>query len=338
MLFKTTTLFSTLKSKDRTTSEKIEILKDKVKKFLLGSNDKNGFLVQIVVYVLLICIGFVYLYPLLYMFITSMKSLSDILDSSVRWIPTKFYINNYRQAFMVLKFRSTMMSSLYISLVPTLCQVFTSSLVGYGFARYNFKGKKILMALMIFTFVMPPQITMMPTYVLFTELKLIGTIGAFLYPALLGQGIRSAIFILIFYSFYKQTPKALYEAAQIDGAGHIACYLKIAIPTAVPAIIVAFLFSFVWYWNETYLVSLYLASPGMAGRTTLTNIQIALRQFEASYNTIYPVTQNANGPNRINEAIEMAGTIISILPLLITYFFFQKHFVESVDRTGITGE
>ena len=329
-------IVATIKNKEITKLQKTHILKEKFKKILFGSNDRKGILSMAIVYALLICIGFVYLYPLLYMFVTSMKPLSDLLDTSIKWIPSKIYINNYIQAMSVMSFKSTILDSFYVALVPTICQVIVCALVGYGFARYEFKGKNVFIVLIVFTLVIPPQITMMPTYVLFSDLHLIGSIKAFILPAMLGQGLKSAIFILIYYQFFRQTPKALYEAAEIDGAGHLSCFFKIAIPTAIPAIIVVFLFSFVWHWNESYLTALYLSNSGLGGSQGLSTILLQLKQFETNYSKIYPATSNS--PNRINEAIQMAGTIISIAPLLITYFVLQRHFVESIDNTGITGE
>ncbi|MBN2220907.1 MAG: carbohydrate ABC transporter permease [Vallitaleaceae bacterium] len=325
-----------LKSEAFSREEKIDILKERAKKKLLGSKDKTGILINLVKYVLLISIGFVYLYPLLYMFITSFMSLDDLLDTSVKWIPSKMYLKNFKDALMVMDFKTNIWKSLYIPIVPTLIQVAVCAVVGYGFARYRFFGKNIFMALMLFTFILPPQVTMMPTYVLYTDLKFLGSMKAFVIPALLGQGFKSAIFILIYYQFFKQIPKSLLEAAQIDGAGHWKSFFRIALPSAVPAIIVVFLFSFIWYYNETYLVALYLNNSGLKGGSKLTTLLIELQNFEQSYSTIYPATENT--VNRLNEAIRMAGTMVSIAPLLAIYALLQKHFVESVDRTGITGE
>ena len=324
-----------LQNKELTKAEKQVAIKDRTRRIFLGSKNKDGILLQIVVYTLLICIGFVYLYPLLYMAVTSFMSLEDLLDAAVRWIPTKLYLKNYKDAYYALKFKTTLWNSFYVSLIPTICQVVICASVGYGFARYDFRGKKILMALMIFTFIIPPQILMMPTYVLYTDMKLIGSMKAFVLPAVLGQGFKSAIFILIYYQFFKQIPKSLIEAAYIDGAGHFRSFFRIAIPSAIPAIIVVFLFSFVWYWNETYLVTLYLGGPNR-GTSGISTILIELQNFQSNYEQLYPVT--ANTPDRINEAIRMAGTMISIAPLLMIYFSLQNYFVESVDRTGITGE
>ena len=156
--------------------------------------------------------------------------------------------------------------------------------------------------------------------------------SAFVLPALFGQGIRSAIFIMIFYQFFNMIPKALDEAAEIDGASPFKIFYRIALPLALPAIIVAFLFSFVWYWNETYLTSLYMSSA----RT----LPIQLSRFAASFREMFPESfqPDAGFVDTLNEAIYMAGTLISILPLLIFYFILQRWFVEGVDRSGITGE
>lgn len=306
----------------------------KFKKRLLGTNDKQGFLIQGIVYLLLITIGFIYIYPLIYMLSTSFKSLSDLLDTSIQWLPSSFYTGNYKQAFTVMNIKESLLGSIVISLVPTVFQVISTGLVGYGFARYEFPFKKILMGLMIFSFIVPPQILMMPTYVLYNDLGLLGSLNAFTIPALLGQGIKSTVFVLIYYQFFRQTPTSLYEAAEVDGASEWTSFFKIGIPMAVPAIIIVFLFSFVWYWNETYLVNLYLGnnSGGRSWTTMLTQLQ----QFQSNYEAIYPV--NEAGTGKLNEGITMAGTMITLIPLLITYFFLQNYFVESVDRSGITGE
>jgi len=332
-----TSISNILKNNRWSLDEKIILLREKIRKFFLGSKEDSGFFVKLIVYTLLICIGFVYLYPILYMFITSMMPLEDLLDTSVRWIPSTFYVDNYIEAWKVMRYSKAILDSFYMAGVPTICQVVVCSLVGYGFARYNFRGKRLFMALMIFTFIIPPQIIMMPTYVLYNDLGILGSMKAFVLPAILGQGFKSAIFILIYYRFFSQIPQALFEAAEIDGAGHLGSYFKIAIPAAIPAIIIVAIFSFVWYWNETYLVRLYLiGKEGIGAQTSLTTVLLELRRFEHNYNALYPVTQNV--PNRINEAKKMAGTVLSILPLLIMYFLLQKQFVESVDRTGITGE
>ena len=300
---------------------------------MFGSKEKEGAGKQIVVYGLLICIGFVYLYPILYMFSYSFMNRDDLLDSSVKWIPSTFYLQKYIDAAKSMSFWSSLLKGILIAGLPTLCNVLICMLVGYGFARFEFKGKKILMALLIFSYILPSQVTMIPTYVLYNNTGILGTIWAFVLPAVFGNGLNAPIFILIFYQFFKQVPKVLIEAAQIDGAGYLKSFIKIAVPSAAPAILTVFLFSFVWYWNESYLTELYV--QGLSTKSIWVNLVVQLKNFDASFNTLATTGDTATS---LNECVRMAATALSILPLLIMYFFLQKHFVESIDRTGITGE
>jgi len=314
----------------------IELTKEKAVKFLMGTNEKQGFIMALFRYFLLIIIGFIYLYPLLYMISTSLMPLDDLLDVSINWIPSEFYINNYINAAKAMDLFNSLVDSIILALLPTVIQVCSCAVIGYGFARFDFKGKKIMMLILIFSFIIPSQVTMMPTYVLYTNLGLVGSLNAFNLPALLGQGLNSQIFILIFYQFFKQMPQSILEAAQIDGAGHIKTFLKIGLPSAAPAILVIFLFSFVWYWNESYLTSVYIAAIGTKKANNWTSLVVELKNFQDVY-AQYNQYNQVKLPN-INESIKMAGTFLTILPLLIIYAFCQKYFIESVDRTGITGE
>ena len=308
--------------------------KDKIHRFLFGSKEKEGFLKQLLVYALLICIGFIYLYPILYMLSSSLMTLDDLLDSSINWIPSSINIANYVQAAGSMDFWKSLGLSVIIAGAPTLLNVISCSIVGYGLARFEFPGKKIIMGIIIFSFILPSQVTMIPTYVLYNNIKILGSLWAFVVPAALAQGINASIFILIFYQFFKQVPKVLIEAASIDGAGYFKSFLRISLPSAGPAILTVFLFSFVWYWNESYLTRMYVA--GVMQETEWTTLVVQLQKFQANYNE-YAQTA-ASGAVTLNESISMAGTMLSILPVLIMYFVLQRYFIESIDRVGITGE
>lgn len=313
--------------------------KDYYKKKFLGSNEKRGILMGIVVYVLLITIAFIYLYPVLYMFSRSLMTKNDLLDASAKWIPSQITGQNYSDAIATLDYWNSLWKNIQLALIPTLCQVFVCSLVGYGFARYNFPGKLFWMGILILSFLLPTQTTATPNYLVFQNLKMIdGSLKPFIVTAILGQGFKSVLCILIFYNFHRQVPQSLIEAAEIDGAGHIGAYFKIAIPLSTAAIICVTLFSFVWYWNETYLIRTYLGY-GATRDAGLTTLMIELQKFEDSYNVTFDArASSVTSTNKLNDAIKMAGTMLSVAPLMIMYFFLQKQFVESVDRAGITGE
>ncbi len=285
------------------------------------------------IYGLLICIGFVYLYPMLYMFSTSFMNRDDLLDTSVKWLPSSLYMQNYIDAAKSMNFWPTLLKGIVIAGLPTLCNVLICMFIGYGFARYDFKGKKIMMGILIFSYLLPNQVTMIPTYVLYNDMGILGTLWTFLLPAIFGNGLNAPIFILIFYQFFRQVPKVLMEAASIDGAGHFKSFFRIAVPSAIPAIITVVLFSFVWYWNESYLTEMYV--QGLTTKSNWTNLVIQLKSFESTFQTRASVGDMATS---LNESVKMAATALSILPLLITYFVLQRYFVESIDRAGITGE
>lgn len=308
---------------------------NRFRKWLLGSKDQQGAGKVAVIYILLICIGFVYLYPVLYMISKSLMARADLLDSSISWIPSTLYVKNYIDAFTSMKFVDTFWKSIVVAGAPTLLNMVVCAIVGYGFARYEFPLKKMLMGILIVSFIIPPQITMMPTYLLYNDLGILDSLVAYLLPAALGQGLKSPLYILIYYQFFKQIPKVLIEAAKIDGCGHFKSFVKIAIPSAAPGILVVFLFSLVWYWNESYLTQLYVC--GVFGDGFWNTLVVALKGFNDSYSTAgASVTGETMGS--LNEGIKMAATMLSILPVLLLYFVLQKQFVESVDKTGITGE
>jgi len=303
---------------------------NKIKRFLFGSRSSYGAIFTIVLYLLLIALGFVYLYPLLFMFVTSLKSPTDLLNPMVQWIPTEVYTGNYVKAWRVLSYPNTLVNSILVSVIPSLIQAAVCSVIGYGLARYRFKGKGLIFALIMATFIIPAQNTAIPQMLTFKRLGLLGNVFAIILPALFGQGYRSAIFILIFYQTFMSLPKVLEEAARLDGASDLKVFLLVGLPAAVPAFIVSIIFSTVWYWNESYLTLMFLEG----GVQTL---PMQLAKFTQAYENLYP-SGMVNIFERLNEAVKLAGTFLNILPLLVMYFVLQKWFVESVEMTGITGE
>ena len=303
---------------------------DRLRSLMFGSRAHHGLLFTIVLYALLIAIGFVYLQPLLFMFVTSIKSPGDLLNPMVQWVPTELYTGNYDKALRVLDYSHTLVASILISVVPSLLQTCVASLVGYGLARYRFWGKPLVLLLILVTFIIPPQNTAIPQMLAYRDLGLLGNPLALILPALLGQGFRSAIFILIFYQGFLSLPKVLEESARLDGASDLRIFLAVAVPSALPAYVVSFIFSIVWYWNETFLTVIFLEG----GTTTL---PMQLSRFTQAYENLYPPGV-VNIFDRLNEAVKMSGTFLNILPLLLMYFILQRWFVESVERTGIAGE
>ena len=306
--------------------------KKKVKRFLFGGLEGGGFVTKLFLYMILIGISFIFMYPLLKMIVTSFMGLEDLIDPTTIWIPSNLVISNYTRAIEALKFWDALVDSLEVAIFPTICAVLSSSLIGYGFAHYEFPGKKLWFAALIIVFLVPTILLQIPTYVIYNELGLIGSLKSYLYPALSGFGIRQPVFIFIFYQFFKGMPKELGESAEVDGANAFQTFLKIAVPMAIPAFIICTLYSFVWYWNETSLATSYFGK-------TYTTLQMAVANFERQFELMFPsgnVGMNEIG-QKFNQGVHFAGTMLSILPVLILYAFTQKWFVESADRAGIAG-
>ncbi len=285
---------------------------------------------NVVIYIFLIVMGFVFLFPLLKMLSMSMMTSEDLVNPLVNWFPYVFSTENYERAVNVLGYGETLWTTIYVSMLPALLQTITCSLVGYGLARFPFRGKKLVFGLVLATFIIPSQITMIPQFLMYKDLGVLYSLNAYLLPAVFGQGFKSSIFILIFYNFCAQVPTSLIEASEIDGANQAQVFFKITVPMIVPAYLITFLLSTVWYWNETYLASLYFGS-------SIKTLPIKLETFVETFNQMVSASEATAGVSA-NEAIQMAGTFLVIVPLIILYFLTQRWFVEGIDKSGITGE
>lgn len=305
-------------------------VKHTVWRVLKGNHEHYSLFTYVLIYGLLIGVGFVYVYPLIYMITTSLMSPSDLVDPTVGWLPTKLYFGNFVKAYNVLDYAKSLLISILTSAGPAILQTMSTAIIAYGLARFEFPLKKMWFVLLVATFIIPVQVTLIPNYVWFKTHMLTGNILSTLLPAVFGQGIKSSLFILIFYQFYHSYPKALDEAAAIDGAGRIKTFVRIAIPMASSAILVTFLFSFIWYWNET-------TKAGMFFEGKIPTLPLQLQNFVDSYSKMYPVNEYST-TNRINESIRLAGTLLTIAPLLVLYTALQRKFIEGIERTGLTGE
>lgn len=292
----------------------------------------------ILYYTVLLSLSFVFLFPLLYMVSKSMMRLQDVADATVRWVPKKLYFNNYVEAFNAIHYWKGFTNSVINSFGSAILQIISCSFIGYGFARYRFPGYVLWVALLVFTFLVPPQTIVVPLFMFFSSLGWINTHYPFVIPALFGHGLKGALFVLIFIQFYRRLPHVFEEAARIDGAGPFRTYWQIMFPLAKPAMLVVFLFSAVWHWNDMFEPNTFLLVPDyfnlsqqMAiffGNSNM-NVAQAAQQVSAS---------DAIGlaPTLLNQI--MAAVLLSVLPIVILYLFTQKYFTESVERSGIAGE
>ena len=294
---------------------------------MTSKKEIKGRLFNLISYALLLIFGFVFIYPIVYMILKSFMPKGDIFNPYVHLIPSRFVLDNYKLLFEKMNFFEGIGQSILLTFTSAALQVVSCGLMGYGLSRFDFKLKKLYIALVIISFVIPSQVLMIPTYLGYSELGLIGSKLSFFLPAAFGQGLKSSIFILIFYNFFNTIPRVLDEAAQIDGASSLQIFLRIAIPLSIPAVILTMIFSVVWYWNESYLTTLYI------GEAKTLPIQMA-----SVLSTMENMANKDPNAAMVNIPFKMAANFVTIVPLLIFYSILQKQFVESVDKSGITGE
>ncbi|SDS23898.1 carbohydrate ABC transporter membrane protein 2, CUT1 family [Paenibacillaceae bacterium GAS479] len=299
----------------------------KIKMLVLGQHMNDGWLAKLIIYYLLSIIAFLYLQPFFYMISTMLKNLTDLLDPTVKWIPRSIDWSNLERAFKGLKYPESILNTTTIALFGSLIQVFICGMTGYALARLKFPGKSIFFGLVFLTFLIPPQIIIIPLYVIYSKLGWLNTPFVFLIPALFGQGLKSALFIIIFRQFFRSLPKALEEAALIDGATVFRMFFRIILPLSLPACLVVFLFSFVWYWNEFYLTSFFLVND-------FTPLSIRLGSLETVIYGPNPVAE-AKVLNPVTEGTKMAGAFLIVFPPLLLYMVAQRWFVEGIERTGV---
>ena len=286
------------------------------------------------VYFVLICVGFVYLEPIFEIIAKTFMSTEDIIDPSVNWVPKSLSLNNLKVASTVMKAGPTLRNTILWSGGMALAQTLVSAMTGYAFSRYDFKFKGFWFVMIVLAFIIPTPVTMIPRLMMFvtvqeaTALQLIGTAIPQVSMAVLGQGVYSTVLILIFYTAFNMIPRVLDEAAQIDGASSLKIFWFIVVKMSATTILVVFLFSFVWNWNETYITGTLL-------RGNIELLPSKLNMFNSEFSSLVSAQ---GGAFRLNKAYKMAATLISISPLLLLYVFVQKQFIQGIENTGITGE
>jgi multiple sugar transport system permease protein len=278
---------------------------------------------------------FIILFPLFLRLSVAFRSKEDIYDPTVLWVPRHFTLDNIKLAVESIDYVTALLHTLFISAGTTLIQLVSCSLAAYAFAKLKFRGSGILFALVVFTIVVPPQTIMIPVYMTYRyfdlfgliplltsqkSVNLIDTFWPFFISSGTAMGLKNGLYIYIFRQFFRGIPKELEEAAFVDGSGIIQTFFRIVVPNAVPAFITVTLFSFVWQWNDSYYVSLFLNRVKVLS-TELMSMGTNLKEPDPIYQLMLLNT----------------GVFLTMIPLLILYVFVQRHFVESVERTGITG-
>lgn len=296
---------------------------------------KRYIVYNIAVYILLLEFAYVFLYPFLYLLITAMKSPTDLLDMTVRWIPREIYWENFKVAFAGLNYWTYFQKSLLVTLLCVLGHIISCSLVAYGFARCRFPGRNALFMIVMLTIIVPAQVIIVPLFMQYSTYGWLNTYLPLIVPTFFGMGLRGGLFIFLFRQFFIGLPTELEDSARIDGCSTFRIFWNIVLPISKTAILVCTVLGTVWHWNDYYEPAVYLTRPkNWLLPMNLTNMYATLRMIEGEEFGISEVDQLNQ---MYNTATLMAGTLLVILPLIIMYLFLQRRFMESIERTGLVG-
>jgi multiple sugar transport system permease protein len=251
----------------------------------------------------------VMLFPFFWTVITSLESGGAVLDAP-RLVPEHVSLDAYRTLFDTLPFERIVLNSLGIAVASTVLQVLTSSMAGYAFARFDFPGKSVVFAAYLATLMIPLQVLIVPLFVEMRQFNLVDT-----YAAVLAPTVASAFGVFLLRQAVMAVPKELDEAAFIDGAGHIRIFVTIILPLIRPALATFAVFAFMASWNSFLWPLVIIRSPEFM------TLPLGLANLHGQFTTEWNVV--------------MAGSVVSVLPILVLYLFAQRFVVQSVASSGL---
>jgi len=290
-------------------------------------------------FIVIVGISYVILGPIIGMVANSFFSDDDAYSALVYLIPQSPTLERYEVSITILDYLGTLKNTFIYVIALMAIQVFMCSMVGYGFARYNFPLKKIWFGCVVIMIVIPVNTIMLPLYMTFRIFDPFGIVTAITGKPLnlmasplpmyimtfFVTGLRAGLYIYIFNQFFRGLPKEIEEAAFVDGAGSMYTYFFIMLVNALPAVVTVAIFSLVWQYNDTFYASLFHLDTSNA-------ISMKISTLADNVANAYSITD----PN-ILELYTYAGIILVILPVLIVYMILQRQFIEGVERSGIVG-
>lgn len=272
--------------------------------------------------VILLGLCYIILYPFFIKVVNAFKTYSDFIDPTVRFLPKTFTWGNVRHVVKEMSYWSALQNTLLISVALGALQTLVCAVVGYGFARFQFKGRNLCFFLVIFSLVVPSQTILLPLYLKFKAFlgvfKLIGTAWPLVILSMTGLGIKNGLYIFMFRQFFRNMPKELEEASYLDGCGTLRTFTKIMLPAATAVMTTVFLLALAWQWTDTVFSPLFLDEVNILSKN------------------VSALAQSAGKPIEVANYVNI-GAVLAVLPIALIYIVLQKFFVESIDRAGIVG-
>lgn len=305
--------------------------------------------VSICRYVLLIGIAYIIIFPFISKIASSIMCREDFVDATVLLISKNPTLDTYKAIITDNEYFRAMLNTAILSGSTALIQTFICCLIAYGFAKFNFRGSKLLFLFVILTMVVPHSTLRLAMFMKFryfdiygifnflgggvfewlellpfTEINLINSYWPFILLSFTGLAFKNGLYIFMLRQFFRGVPDELEESAYIDGAGTFRTFVQIILPLSVPMLVTVFMFAFSWQWTDNYYVNVFFTTTGPY---TLRDII----KVPSSLDTEYA------GQNMYVAAIRNTAGILILLPLIIIYSFAQKYLVQGIERSGIVG-
>ena len=298
--------------------------------------------VSVVRALLMFGLCFMIIQPLITRFSLSLMSEADMYDSTIRLLPRHVTLDNYRIVAELTDLPRSMVNTFWISLLMSLIQVVSSTVVAYGFARFDFPLKKFWFACVVILIVIPPQTISTALVISFTHFDVFGIIKALtghdlnlrasiLPYTLMGltcMGLKNGLYIYMLRQYFRSVPESLEEAAYVDGCGTMHTFLKIMLPDALPTIASCFLFGFVWQWTDLFYTRNFLNGFSIYSKQ-LSSMSAVMGKYFSN-----KATETVTVPLGRQLQLIGIGVFVCCVPLIILYAFTQKAFVQSLAMTG----
>lgn len=286
---------------------------------------------------------FMIIQPIITRFSTSIMLEKDLYDSTIILLPRNVTMQNFKDAFALLDVPNSLLNTLWTSVMLAACQVIACTLVGYGFARYDFPLKKFWFACTVALIIIPPQTISAALVNSFTNFDVFGIVRAlndgkplnlkdsilpYTVMSLTCIGLKNGLYIYMLRQYFRGVPKSLEEAAYIDGCGTMHTFTKIMLPDAVPIIMSCFLFGVVWQWTDLFYSRNFLTGYSIFSVKLSTMVSSMAYYFSQEVGTSVVI------PAARSQQFISIGVVICSVPLIILYCFTQKTFVRSLAMTG----
>lgn len=280
----------------------------------LRSSKKKRILQKIVIHVVLFVMGLFFLFPLVWMFITALKSPHDMVNMN-SFFPKELMWSNFKTALTRIPFIRYFGNSMFITVSCIVGTIFSSSLAAYAFAKLKWPGKGPLFVVMLALMMIPAQVIQIPMFVMYSKMNLLNTYIPLILPCFFGVGCSMYIFLLR--QFFQGVPKEIGESGRIDGAGYFRIFWSLVLPLAKPAMLTVGLFTFMFTWNDFFAPLIYVTDPKKL------TLAVGLRTFQTQYSAQYNLM--------------MAAALVAMIPTVLLFFLAQKKFIEGITFSGIKG-